>query len=785
MKFSENWLRTFVDPALDSARLAHELTMAGLEVEALETVAPPFDKLVVAQVLEIAKHPQADRLNVCQVNVGVGAPLQIVCGAPNVAVGMKAPCALVGANLPGMEIKQARLRGVESFGMLCSAKELGLVNDAGGLLALPADAPVGEDIRAYLDLNDKLFTLKLTPNRSDCLSVHGVAREVAAITGAPLKPVKIVPIHVSSTKRIAVRLDAPQACPRYAGRVISGVKPQAATPAWMVKRLERSGLRSISAIVDVTNYVLLELGQPMHAFDAAKIHGTVAARYAREGETLKLLNDQTIALQSDMLVIADDEKPLALAGIMGGADSAVADDSSEIFLESAFFSPSVITGKSRRLGFGSDSSYRFERGVDFAGTLTALERASALIVEICGGRAGAVVEVVAHLPAREKVTLRSERVCRILGIALERTRIAELLGRLHLECSEQDGVFEIVPPSHRFDLSIEEDFIEEIARLHGYDQVPENPPHGAMRMLPLPESARSTHQLKLLLAGRDYQEIVSYAFVNESWEADLAGNTQPVRLLNPLASQMSVMRSTLFGGLLDTLNFNLNRKQERVRLFEVGRCFSKQENGYAQPEKIAALCHGPAQPEQWGTTTRPVDFFDLKADLEALCQPAKLRFEASVHPALHPGQTAQVSLNGAPIGWIGALHPKWQQKYGLAQAPVMFELELPALLQRQLPAFAEVSKFPLVRRDIALIVDETVNAQAMLDAANEHLPPSVADLTLFDVYRGKGVDLGKKSLAFRMLMQDTQKTLTDDETDAIVISLVQILGSRFGATLRS
>ena len=785
MKFSETWLRTFVDPSLDSERLAHELTMAGLEVEELEPVAPQFNDVVVALVLEVVKHPQADRLNVCQVDAGTGANLQIVCGAPNVAVGMKVPCALVGAKLPGIEIKQAKLRGVESFGMLCSAKELGLASESGGLLPLLANAPVGENIRAYLDLDDKLFTLKLTPNRSDCLSVFGVAREVAAITGAPLKQLEIVAAPVKSDKTFAVRLDAPQACPRYTGRVISGLNAQATTPGWMVKRLERSGLRSISAIVDVTNYILLELGQPMHAFDAAKLRGTMVARFAREGETLKLLNDQTVTLQSDMLVIADDDRALALAGIMGGADSAVSDGTTEIFLESAFFSPSAITGKSRRIGFGSDSSYRFERGVDFNGTLAALERGTALIIEICGGQAGAVVEAVAQLPARETVTLRSERVRRILGIELDSTRIAELLKRLRFECSEQDGVFEIVPPSHRFDLSIEEDFIEEIARLHGYDQVPEIPPCGAMRMLPLPETARSAHQLKTLLADREYQEIVSYAFVNESWEADLAGNADPVRLLNPIASHMSVMRSTLLGGLLDTLNFNLNRKQERVRLFEAGRCFRKQEKGFAQPEKIAALCYGFAQPEQWGEEMRLVDFYDLKADVEALCHPAKLRFEAASHPALHPGQTAKVSLNGELIGWVGTLHPQWQQKFGLAYAPVMFELELPALLQRDVPAFAEVSKFPPMQRDIALIVDETVNVQAMLDALAEQLPPSVVDLTLFDVYRGKGVDLGKKSLAFRLLMQDTQKTLTDDEIDSVVTLLVRILGVRFGAVLRN
>jgi phenylalanyl-tRNA synthetase beta chain len=783
MKFSENWLRTFVNPPLDSAALAHALTMAGLEVEALETVAPPFDKLVVAQVLEITKHPQADRLNVCRVDAG-GEPLQIVCGASNVAAGLKVPCALVGARLPGTEIKQAKLRGVDSSGMLCSAKELGLAETSDGLLVLPEDAPVGTDIRSYLDLDDKLFTLKLTPNRADCLSLLGVAREVSAISGVPFTRPEIRTAVVSSDRKIPVRLDAPQACPRYAGRVIAGVNARAATPSWMVRRLERSGLRSISAIVDITNYILLELGQPMHAFDAAKISGSITARFSHEGETLKLLNDQTLTLQTDMLVIADDHKPLALAGIMGGAESAVSDETVDIFLESAFFSPAVIAGKSRRLGFGSDSSYRFERGVDFAFAVAALERATSLVQEICGGQAGEISEAVAQLPPREKVTLRAERVRRILGIDLDDARIAGLLGNLGLDYSGSGGVFEVVPPSHRFDLAIEEDFIEEVARLHGYDSLPEHPPHGDLRMLPFPETARGGHALKLLLANRDYQEIVSYAFVNEEWEADLAGNMQPVRLLNPIASQMNVMRSTLFGGLLDTLCSNLNRKQERVRLFESGRCFQRTGGGYDQPERIAGLCYGNARPEQWGEAARPVDFYDVKADVEALCHPLVLHFEAAVHPALHPGQSARIRLGEETLGWIGTLHPKWQQKYALPAAAILFELDLKPLLQRTVPVFTEVSRFPVVRRDIAVIVDDEVGVQAMLDTLSGQLPHCVTDLNLFDVYRGKGIDSGKKSLAFRVLMQDTQKTLTDDETEAAISSLVQILATGFGAKLR-
>ncbi len=784
MKFSENWLRTFVDPSLNSDALAHELTMAGLEVEALESVAPAFDGLVVAQVLEVTKHPQADRLNVCKVDAG-GEPLQIVCGAANVAVGAKVPCAMVGAKLPGIEIKQAKLRGVESFGMLCSAKELGLAEESNGLLLLPADAPVGQNIRTYLDLDDKLFTLKLTPNRSDCLSLFGVAREVAAITGAMLKRLEIAPVPAVVKDSIAVRLDAPQACPRYAGRIIRGVNAKAPSPAWMMKRLERSGLRSISPLVDVTNYILLELGQPMHAFDAAKISGTIVPRFAREGEQLKLLNDQTITLQSDMLVISDDQKALALAGIMGGAESSVSDATIDIFLESAFFNPAVIAGKSRRLGFGSDSSYRYERGVDFELAPIALERATALILEICGGQPGEVVEVLANLPIREKVALRGERVRRILGIEIPNPRIDELLRRLQFNFSEQAGVFQVTPPSHRFDLAIEEDFIEEVARLNGYDQVPENPPAGHLRMLPRAENERTVHAVKTLLTARDYQEIVSYSFVDESWEADLGGNVQPVRLLNPIASQMSVMRSTLFGGLLDRLVFNLNRRQDRVRLFEAGRCFSRLENGFAQPLRIGGLCYGSAKAEQWGEAARWVDFYDVKADVEALFYPVVPRFEAAIHPALHPGQSARIAVGGEVVGWIGALHPKWQQKYGLAGSAMLFEVDLPVLLQRAIPAFVEVSRFPPVRRDIAVIVDEKIEVATMLEALQVEHPASVIELTLFDVYRGKGIDLGKKSLAFRVLMQDTQKTLTDEETDSVVASLVQILSARFDAKLRS
>lgn len=784
MKFSENWLRTFVDPALDSDQLAEALTMAGLEVEALEPVAPAFDKIVVAEVLSLEKHPDADRLNVCKVNVGAEEPLQIVCGASNVHAGARVPCALVGAELPGLTIKRAKVRGVESFGMLCSARELGLAEESSGLLLLPADAPIGTSIRAYLDLDDKLFTLKLTPNRSDCLGLLGVAREVAAMTGASLTVPHTEPVPPGDAGALPVAVAEPAACPRYCGRVVSGVKPAAATPAWMARRLERSGIRCINAVVDITNYVMLEQGQPLHAFDMAKIQGGLQVRFAREGEQLALLNQQIADLAPDMLVIADNAGALALAGIMGGDSSAVTDDTTDIFLESAFFDPDAIAGKARRLGLSTDSSYRFERGVDFAATRTALERASALILQICGGNAGVVVEVINELPQRNPIILRAERARRVLGIDLSDREISALLHRLRLDFDGQAGHYSVIPPSYRFDLAIEEDMIEELVRLHGYDNIPALPPRSALHLLPQPETVQGLDRLRQFLVARDYQEVVTYSFVEKSWEADLAGNESPVELQNPIAAQMSVMRSSLLGGLVNVLRFNLNRRHERVRIFEIGRCFSAGENGYLQPQRMAGLCYGGVKPEQWGEALRQVDFFDVKADLEALCQPVELRFTAAAHAALHPGQSAQVSLDGTAIGWIGALHPRWQQKYDLPQAAVVFELELPPLMQRRLPAFSEISRFPPVRRDLAVVVEEHVDAQTLLDGMRKQLPASVTDLMLFDVYRGKGVDLGKKSLAFRVLMQDTRKTLTDEEVEAVLARIKEVLATRFNATPR-
>jgi phenylalanyl-tRNA synthetase beta chain len=794
MKFSESWLRTLVDPQLTSAELSHLLTMAGLEVEELDPVAPAFDHVVVAQVLEVVKHPDADRLNVCQVDTGSGTPTTIVCGAPNVAAGLKVPCALPGAKLPGdFTIKIAKVRGIESSGMLCSAKELGIAEEASGLLILPAEAPVGQSIRQYLDLDDNVFELKLTPNRADCLSLLGIAREVGAITGAAtsLPVVPEVAAGIADTR--AIVLDAPEACPLYCGRIIKGVDAKAVTPEWMKRRLERSGIRAISALVDVTNYVLLELGQPLHAFDNTRLDGAVHARLAKPEEKLLLLNEQTITVDADVLIIADDAKPLAMAGIMGGEESGITLETTELFLESAFFAPKAIAGRARRYGFSSDASHRFERGVDFGGVRRAIERATQLILDICGGQAGPVVEAKAALPMRTPVRLRTARAEKVLGLPLGAERIAGLFKGLALSFEQQSDDFLVTPPSWRFDMEIEEDLIEEIARLYGYDNIPSPAPSGRMKMMVRPEAQRPAYRVRQMLADRGYQEVVNFAFVEAAWEADFAAQTEEdslIRLANPIASQMAVMRSTLFGGLIANLVTNLKRKQNRVRLFEVGRTFhraSELASGHAflQPWKLAGLAFGGALPEGWGSGARKVDFYDVKGDLEALLAPAALRFEKLAHPALHPGRAARILLDGKEIGCIGEVHPEWVQKYDLPQAPVVFELDFASVKAASVPAYAEVSKFPPVIRDLAIVVDQNMELQTLLDGLKGQISGLVQDVQLFDVYVGKGVPENKKSLAFRIVMQDTQRTLQDSEVDAAMQQLVSCFERAFGAQLRA
>ncbi len=636
-----------------------------------------------------------------------------------------------------------------------------------------------------VDRDDWVFTTKPTPNRGDCLSLSGIAREVAAVTGAPLSLTDIKPVRATITDRLGVTLEAQQACPRYCGRMVRGVNATAATPEWMTRRLALSGIRPVSALVDITNYVMLELGQPLHAFDAAKLNGGIRVRFARVGEQLTLLNGEAPSLTPSFLVIADDARAVALAGIMGGLDTAVGDATRDVFLESAFFSPDAINGKSRQLKFSSDSSYRFERGVDFAGTLTALERATQLVLENCGGAAGPVTEARATLPAREPVRLRLARAERLLGIKFDAVQASDILRRLGLKFTASGGEFQVTPPSYRFDIVIEEDLIEELARIHGYDRIPATMPEVPATLLPVPEGKRSLAAIRRLLVARDYQEIVSYSFVDPAWERDLAGHNAPVALANPIASQMSMMRSTLAGGLIDCLARNLARKQPRARLFEVGRCFmTEASDRYHQPVRIGGISYGDARHEQWGLKGRPGDFYDIKSDVEALLTPAAAEFRPLEHPALHPGKSASIVIRDMTAGWIGELHPRWQRKYDLPLPPVLFELDFDAIGERGLPAYDEVSKFPPVRRDIAFEIDEGVNYQAILDGLLWQKPAIITEIGLFDIYRGTGVEKGKKSLAFRVLLQDTRKTLTDAEIESAVSHLRRILQQQFNAKLR-
>jgi phenylalanyl-tRNA synthetase beta chain len=792
MKFSENWLRTFTDPALSTRELADLLTFGGIEIEGVEPAAPAFEGVVVGEVLSVQKHPNADRLNVCQVNVtaqGSPAPLTIVCGAPNVRVGLRVPAALVGAKLPGSEIKAAVMRGVASAGMLCSARELGISDAADGLLELPADTAVGADIRQVLDLNDIIFDSKPTPNRGDCLSLRGMAREVAALSGAPIRAVDVPAVVATHDVQLSITLAAPQACPLYCGRLVRGVNVRAPTPPWMVRRLARSGVRAISAVVDVTNYVMLELGQPMHAFDAGKIDGGIQVRFASAGEKLALLNGETRELNETFLVIADDKKALALAGIMGGADSAVGDHTQDILLEAAYFDADVIAGKSRVLGFGSDSSYRFERGVNFAATREAMERATRLVLDICGGSAGpvAVADAPAQLPQRKAIDLRFSRVERVLGIALSADTVTAIFTRLGFAHAATAEGLRVTPPAYRFDVSIEEDLIEEIARIHGYNRIPAAAPLASAVAVASREQQRPASVLRRMLAARDYQEVVTYSFVDAAWEQDFCANASPIKLANPIASQMAVMRSSLIGGLISTVAYNLHHQQARVRVFEVGRCFAAEQNqsGYQQPWRIGVAACGDAFHEQWGVRpSRPVDFYDVKADLEALFQPGTLTFVAAAHPALHPGKSARVLLADKSIGWLGELHPRWRQKYDLSVAPVLFEVALDDATVHFLPKYSAIAKFPAVSRDLALIFDEAVTYQAVLDVVNAQKPATVIDFSVFDIYRGTTVEKGKKSLAFRMLVQDTHKTMTDAEVDSVVSEIIKILQNRFNAKLR-
>lgn len=802
MQFPESWLRAFVNPDLDTDALSHQLTMAGLEVEETTPAAPPFSGIVVAHIVEIAPHPNADKLRVCQVDDGSGTLLQIVCGAPNAAAGIKIPLARVGAELPGgMKIGTAKMRGVESAGMLCSARELGLSQDHDGLLVLDADAPIGQSLRDVLDLDDTLFTLKLTPNRADCLSILGVAREVAALTGAALTLPTFEPVAVTLDDRLAVKVEAPDLCGRFTGRVIRGVNAKAQTPAWMKTRLERAGQRSISALVDISNYVMLELGRPTHVFDLQRIQGDLTVRWGKPGETLELLNGQTIKLDTDVGVIAAGDVVESLAGIMGGEATSVTLDTTDIYLEGAFWWAEAIMGRPRRYKFGSEASHRFERGVDFASIPEHLEFMTRLLIDICGGQVGPLDDQIINLPAREPVTMRLDRCHRVLGVPVSQQEVEQIFTRLGLPFQVKDGAFVVTPPSYRFDLFIEEDLIEEVARIYGFERISDLPPVARAEMLTTPEVLRGPHALRASMASLDYQEVINFAFVEEAWERDYAGNTDPIRLLNPIASQLAVMRSSLIGGLLANIVHNANRKQSRARVFELGRVFMRDANtpdgeltvaGVRQPQYLSGAAWGPAADEQWGLPTRQVDFYDIKKDLETLLgtQAAKLRCVPASYPALHPGRSARLELDGKAVGWIGEIHPKWAQESDLAHAPVVFEIDVAAISIVDMPAPAELSRQPVVIRDLAVWADADASYQDLLDTLTQTIASNatldiVKDIKLFDIWRDKSAQTSEKSMAFRFWLQGRESSLDDGTVEQCISCLLQALVSKHGVRQRA
>ncbi|MBM6982329.1 MAG: phenylalanine--tRNA ligase subunit beta [Mesosutterella multiformis] len=794
MLFSESWLRTYVNPAISSEELQDALTMHGLEVDEARKAAPDFTGVVIAEVVECRDHENSDHLHVCQVNAGTGELIQIVCGAPNVRAGVRVPCAMVGAELPGgFKIKKAKLRGVPSNGMLCSARELGVSEDHDGLWLLPEDAPIGEDIRKYAHLDDVVVDLNVTPNRGDALSLTGIAREVHAVTGAELKLPEIHEAAVTTDAAHAVKIEASDLCARYTSRVITGLNAKAKTPEWMAERLERCGQRPISALVDISNYVLLELGRPTHFFDLDKLSGTVTARWAKEGEKIELLNGKTVDLTPYYGVIADDNGSQAIAGIIGGSADSVSDDTVNLFIESAFFRPAAIQGRARKLNFSSDSSFRFERGVDYGTTREHLEYITALVLSICGTdatRVGPVSDIESDLPERRVVKFRAARCRKLVGVDIPTDFMEEAFKRLGFEYTRDGDLFTVTSPTYRFDIEIEEDLVEEVARLWGYDKLPENPPLERAVMLPSREDRRTQHDLRLKLAGRGYQELVNFSFVEEKWEKDFGGEAAPIRLLNPIASQLSVMRTQLIGGLVDILRYNLNRKEDRVRVFELGRVFFQDPTiepsdtsvkGVRQPEHLAGLAYGTADAPQWGIKSRRVDFFDVKGDLERLAFPLTLDFVPEVFPSLHPGRSAGVYLDGKRIGLIGELHPRLQQAYDLPLCPVVFEIDVEPLLSVPVPEHKPVSKFQKSLRDISLAVPASVTSKQIFDAVRAARRTDVrlaclTDFRLFDVYHPENQPSADKSMAFRLVLESFgEEAVTEAQiegaTEAVIAGL--------------
>jgi len=790
MKISERWLREWVDPELSTEQLLHKLTMAGLEVDGAEAAGGSFTGVVVGQVLDVEPHPAADKLQICRVSDG-NSSFQVVCGARNVRQGMKVPFAMIGARLDAdFVIKSAKLRGVESHGMLCSAAELGMVEEAEGLLELPAKAPLGGDVRDFLQLEDTLIEVDLTPNRGDCLSIAGLAREVAVLTRATLNKPVFAPIPAAVVDQLPITLQSPEACPRYLGRVIRDINPDAETPLWMQEKLRRGGLRCIDPVVDVTNFVLLELGQPLHAFDLAKLEGGIHVRHAVAGEKLLLLDGKEVQLNPDTLVIADERKALAMAGVMGGKESAVGPRTQDIFLESAFFSPLAIAGRARRYGMHTDAAHRYERGVDFNLAPLAMERATALLLDIVGGKPGPVVESRGALPEVAPVLLRRQRLEQLLGIALPQQEILDILASLGLNLlSEVAGDWVFAVPSWRFDISIEVDLIEEVARVYGYDRLPVRGQSGSLSLQSQPETELSLRSVRNLLCGLAYQEVVTYSFVPPDLNAALgAVAEESLTLANPISQDMSSMRTSLWPGLLKTLVHNQNRQQGRARLFEAGLVFSLKNKKIEQNIKVGCLLCGSYLPEQWGSSVREVDFFDLKGDAELVLglshAAEQFRFEAASHEALQPGQSARILRAGVVVGWIGALHPALLQALDIKGKVFLLELDFASIREARLTTVSELSRFPAVRRDLALVLNQEVTAEAVQELLKEVAGAELQELHIFDLYQGASVENGKKSLALGLTFQHPSRTLTDLEINPIIDSCIKALEAKFNAELR-
>jgi phenylalanyl-tRNA synthetase beta chain len=802
MRIPYSWLAEWVRVPWSARELGERLTMAGLELEALEPAAPMFTGVGVAEILSAEKHPQADKLRVCRVSTGTGEPLQIVCGAANARAGLKSALATVGAKLPGgLEIKATKLRGVESEGMLCSAKELGLADASNGILELPADAPVGKPLREYLALDDMILELNVTPNRGDAMSIIGVAREVAALAGGAQRrerrQIRGVPDTLSETR--AVHLDAPAGCPKFAGRIIRGVNNTAATPIWMRERLRRAGVRSISPVVDVTNYVMLELGQPMHAYDLAKLDGEIHARLGRRGEKITLLDGNTVEVQPDVLLITDAAGPVGIAGIMGGQRTAVSSDTTDVFFEAAYFAPEAVIGRAMRWGLTTDASQRFERGVDPSQQERAVERATELLLAIAGGHAGPTVvkRLDEHVPARASVDLRRRQLARLLGVGLDEIRVRACLESLEMRVEPTEEGWRVTPPPHRFDIAIEADLIEEVARIVGYQAIPEADAQVAQRFGRLPSSRAAERDLLETLALRGYHEAITYAFVDPQLQARLFPELAGIALANPIASDLAVMRVSLWPGLLKAALENQRRQQDRVRLFEHGACFLPTEpargasGAIREADTLAAIACGHRLPEQWGLPREmrgPVDFFDVKGDIETLLAATGARgeftFEAHALSCLHPGRAARLLRKGVPVGWLGELHPSLVKALEFTYAPVLFELDIAAALTIERPAYREVSRFPQVRRDLAVVVDETVALSSLTERVTFTASSLLRDLRVFDVYRGPGVEAGRKSVALGLIFQDISRTLTEDDVAGIMTAVVADLRVSLNAKIR-